>query len=60
VNINRWTLVEHTGTHMDAPLHFTVDGHSVNEIPVTDFCSRNFSLTGEETRAICICAQKCE
>jgi kynurenine formamidase len=30
-------LVEHTGTHMDAPLHFTADGHSVDEIPVTDF-----------------------
>jgi len=37
LNINRWTLVEHTGTHMDAPLHFTTDGHSVDEIPVTDF-----------------------
>jgi kynurenine formamidase len=37
LNINRWTLVEHTGTHMDAPLHFTADGHSVDEIPVTDF-----------------------
>src|SRR3954452_12105006 len=36
LNINRWTVVEHTGTHMDAPLHFTSDGHSVDEIPVTD------------------------
>jgi kynurenine formamidase len=36
LNINRWTLVEHTGTHMDAPLHFTTDGHSVDEIPITD------------------------
>jgi kynurenine formamidase len=36
LNINRWTLVEHTGTHMDAPLHFTADGHSVADIPVTD------------------------
>src|SRR5689334_2861040 len=32
LNINRWTVVEHTGTHMDAPLHFTADGHSVDEI----------------------------
>ncbi|MBV8525926.1 MAG: cyclase family protein [Acetobacteraceae bacterium] len=36
LNINRWTLVEHTGTHMDAPLHFTSDGHSADEIPITD------------------------
>lgn len=21
-NMNRWLLVEHTGTHMDAPIHF--------------------------------------
>lgn len=35
-NLKRWTLVEHTGTHMDAPLHFTADGISVDEIPVTD------------------------
>jgi kynurenine formamidase len=37
LNINTWTVVEHTGTHMDAPLHFTADGHSVDEIPITDF-----------------------
>jgi kynurenine formamidase len=37
LNIHRWTVVEHTGTHMDAPLHFTTDGHSVDEIPITDF-----------------------
>ena len=36
LNINRWTVVEHTGTHMDAPLHFSADGHSVDEIPITD------------------------
>src|SRR5690242_3143063 len=36
LNINRWTVVEHTGTHMDAPLHFTADGHSVDQLPVTD------------------------
>ena len=27
-------LSEHTGTHIDAPLHFTADGSSVAEIPV--------------------------
>ena len=29
-------LSEHTGTHIDAPLHFTADGTSVAEIPVGD------------------------
>ena len=33
-NINRWHLVEHTGTHMDAPLHFSADGASADEIDV--------------------------
>ena len=33
-NLNRWTLNEHTGTHMDAPLHFSADGHAADEIPV--------------------------
>jgi kynurenine formamidase len=33
-NLNEWVLNEHTGTHMDAPLHFSADGRSVAEIPV--------------------------
>jgi kynurenine formamidase len=36
LNINKWTLMEHTGTHMDAPLHFSPDGMSVDLIPVSD------------------------
>lgn len=36
LNINRWTVVEHTGTHMDAPLHFTADGRSVADLPISD------------------------
>jgi kynurenine formamidase len=36
LNINRWTLMEHTGAHMDAPLHFSTDGHSVDLLPITD------------------------
>ena len=36
LNINRWTLMEHTGTHMDAPLHFSPDGKSVDLLPVSD------------------------
>jgi kynurenine formamidase len=33
-NLNEWVLNEHTGTHMDAPLHFSADGKSVAGIPV--------------------------
>ena len=33
-NTFEWRLSEHTGTHIDAPLHFTADGTSVAEIPV--------------------------
>lgn len=36
MNINRWTLIEHSGTHIDAPLHFTADGPSLDTIPVSD------------------------
>lgn len=35
-NISEWRLIEHTGTHIDAPLHFTADGKSVAELPVED------------------------
>jgi kynurenine formamidase len=33
-NMNTWTLVEHTGTHMDAPLHFSADQDTAAEIPL--------------------------
>jgi len=35
-NLNQFTVNEHTGTHVDAPLHFSPDGMSVDEIPVSD------------------------
>lgn len=34
-NLFEVTLNEHTGTHIDAPLHFSADGMAVNEIPVS-------------------------
>ena len=34
-NLYTLTLNEHTGTHIDAPLHFSADGQSVDEIPVS-------------------------
>ncbi len=33
-NLKRWLLIEHTGTHMDAPFHFSEDGQSADEIPI--------------------------
>jgi kynurenine formamidase len=33
-NMKKWTIVEHTGTHMDAPFHFSPDGPSADAIPV--------------------------
>ncbi|MGV6847733.1 MAG: cyclase family protein, partial [Marinibacterium sp.] len=30
----RMTIDEHSGTHLDAPLHFSADGTSVDELPV--------------------------
>ncbi len=33
-NLFELTVNEHTGTHIDAPLHFSADGHAVDEIPV--------------------------
>ena len=34
-NMNRWHLVEHTGTHMDAPFHFSAGEWSADEIPIS-------------------------
>jgi kynurenine formamidase len=31
-NLYRWSLIEHAGTHLDAPVHFTEDGISADRI----------------------------
>src|SRR5262249_44739728 len=31
-NLNWWRLIEHAGTHLDAPLHFTESGLSLDQI----------------------------
>jgi len=36
VNLFRWTLMEHTGTHMDSPFHFSENGDTIDLIPVED------------------------
>ncbi|XP_018021046.1 isatin hydrolase, partial [Hyalella azteca] len=35
VELNEFCSSEHSGTHIDAPVHFSRDGWSVDEIPVT-------------------------
>lgn len=35
-NLMNLAINEHTATHIDAPLHFSADGASVDEIPVSD------------------------
>ncbi len=35
-NLYEMRIGEHTGTHIDAPLHFSADGKSVAELPVED------------------------
>jgi kynurenine formamidase len=36
LNLNHWRLNEHTGTHLDAPFHFSADGRTAEAIPVED------------------------
>ena len=33
-NLNEWTVVEHSGTHLDAPIHFSESGLGPESIPV--------------------------
>jgi kynurenine formamidase len=34
-NLNEWTVLEHSGTHMDAPIHFAESGAGPDSLPVT-------------------------
>jgi len=36
MHLNRLTLVEHTGTHIDAPSHFAADGRNLGELALKD------------------------
>lgn len=35
-NIKKWHVVEHTGTHLDTPFHFSADGLSAEKIDVAN------------------------
>jgi kynurenine formamidase len=34
-NLHWWRIIEHAGTHLDAPIHFSEDGISVEKIPAS-------------------------
>jgi kynurenine formamidase len=51
-NLNELVLNEHTGTHIDAPIHFSTDGQTVAEIPVGNlFCPLAIIDIREKTAA---------
>jgi kynurenine formamidase len=35
-NMCRWCLIEHTGTHLDAPIHYADDGASADRLAIED------------------------
>lgn len=35
-NSRKWTMFEHSGTHIDAPLHFSADGTSADQLDIND------------------------
>ena len=40
----RWIVGSHLNTHLDAPLHYFVDGESLDSFPVDFFCGDAFCL----------------
>lgn len=44
-NLFELRVNEHTGTHLDAPLHFSADGQSVDAIPVANLVVPSASST---------------
>jgi len=51
-NISRLDCDIHTGTHVDAPLHFIRDGDSIDQIPLDIFCGPAFIATLSQVDAI--------
>jgi len=49
VNLNRWTLMEHTGTHMDAPIHFSADGMTRYRLEFGWSLPRALRVAGQRT-----------
>ena len=45
-NLNNLSINEHTGTHIDAPLHFSADGNSVAEIAIVSLPDSGQAVAG--------------
>ncbi len=43
-HVDRLKLGSHTGTHIDAPYHFLIDGQRIDEIPVHRFIGRGIQI----------------
>src|ERR1041385_352635 len=35
-NLNWWRIIEHAGTHLDAPMHFSESGATVEKLPAAE------------------------
>lgn len=51
-NVSRISLGVHTGTHMDAPLHFFADGRPIDTLPFTAVVGRARIIEIEDTESI--------
>ncbi len=51
-NLSRVAMSVHTGTHMDAPLHFFRDGHPMDALPFNAVVGRARVIEIEDTEAI--------
>jgi arylformamidase len=53
-DVSRWLIGSHTGTHLDAPAHFSPGGATIDEIPLDVFVgpARVLDLTGVHGREI--------
>ncbi len=38
------TMFSHTGTHMDAPAHMIVDGHTLDELPIEHYVGNSIVI----------------
>lgn len=52
VNVGRVTMSTHTGTHVDAPLHFLSDGEAVDDLPLEAFVGPAWVVDVEDTNPI--------
>ncbi len=53
VNLSRYSLGSHTGTHVDAPLHFIKDGASIDKVDVEKLMGEALVIdVGPEVKAI--------